>query len=185
MSSPFYGERIYLTPMQNNDIPQFAQWVDDFNLQQLVNPGIFTPTDAETLRDPNGWLQRSLNDPNSYDFSVRDLQSDTLMGMGALVGVHAYLHHAEIGINLANPDYRGRGYGGDVMQTLMRFGFLHLNLHRIYLTVWSYNHRAVRLYERLGFVHEGVQRQFSIRDGDYHDSLYMGILRREWSELYG
>lgn len=185
MSSPFIGERIYLTAFHNDDIPQFALWVDDFNLQKLVNPGIFEPTDAENLRDPNGWLQQSMQDPHSYDFAVRELGTDTFIGMGAVVGVDTYHHHAEIGINLANPDFQSKGYGGDVMRTLMRFGFMYLNLHRLYLTVWSHNHRAIKLYEKLGFVHEGTQKQFSIRDGVYHDSHFMGMLRREWSERYG
>jgi RimJ/RimL family protein N-acetyltransferase len=68
------------------------------------------------------------------------------------------------------------------MQTLLRYGFQQLNLHRIYLRVFSENQRAVHLYEKLGFQQEGRWRQAEFRSGRYHDILWMGLLRDEWTE---
>ena len=42
------------------------------------------------------------------------------------------------------------------------------------------NHKAIALYERLGFVHEGTHREFLERDGQRHDMLLYGMLRPEW-----
>jgi RimJ/RimL family protein N-acetyltransferase len=53
-------------------------------------------------------------------------------------------------------------------------------MHRLNLTVFSYNTRAIRLYERLGFVKEGVQREFLQRDGQRHDMIFYGLLASEW-----
>jgi RimJ/RimL family protein N-acetyltransferase len=55
-----------------------------------------------------------------------------------------------------------------------------LNLHRVQLTVFSYNERAIALYEKLGFQREGVYREFIQRDGRRYDMYLYGLLRREW-----
>jgi RimJ/RimL family protein N-acetyltransferase len=62
----------------------------------------------------------------------------------------------------------------------VKCSLLHLNLHRIMLTVSSLNIGAVKAYTRAGFQQEGVLRQASYRDGAYHDKIIMAILRPEW-----
>jgi RimJ/RimL family protein N-acetyltransferase len=56
-------------------------------------------------------------------------------------------------------------------------------LHRIFLRVHADNQRAIRVYEKIGFVHEGRQRQAEFHGGQYHDLLFMSMLRPEWEEL--
>ncbi|GGJ68419.1 hypothetical protein GCM10007111_32730 [Virgibacillus kapii] len=62
----------------------------------------------------------------------------------------------------------------------MTYAFLEMNLHRISLRVFSFNHRAVHLYEKLGFKHEGTTRQYLFRNGNWHDLLHKGILQSEF-----
>ncbi len=79
-----------------------------------------------------------------------------------------------------NAAYWGQGYGYEAMVLALNFAFNELNLHRLQLTVYSYNERAIHLYERLGFQREGVYREFLLRDGQYHDMYQYGILSHEW-----
>ncbi len=58
-------------------------------------------------------------------------------------------------------------------------------LRRVQLTVFSYNERAIALYEKLGFRREGAFREFLQRDGKQYDMYLYGLLRREWEALYG
>ena len=60
-----------------------------------------------------------------------------------------------------------------------------MNLHRVQLTVFAYNERALALYERLGFQREGVYREFIQRDGVRYDMYLYGLLRREWEAQAG
>jgi RimJ/RimL family protein N-acetyltransferase len=54
----------------------------------------------------------------------------------------------------------GKGYGYEAMQLVLRFAFDELNLHRVQLTVFSYNERVIVLYEKLGFQHKGKYREY-------------------------
>ncbi|MCZ7546462.1 MAG: GNAT family N-acetyltransferase [Anaerolineae bacterium] len=78
------------------------------------------------------------------------------------------------------PAQLGQGYGRAAIALALAFAFDELNLHRVQLTVFSYNTRAIALYEGLGFRREGVYREFLHRDGARHDMLLYGLLAREW-----
>ena len=63
--------------------------------------------------------------------------------------------------------------------------FTHLPIHRISLDVFDFNPRAAHVYERVGFVREGVLRDALHWDGEYHDSIVMSILRPDWDIARG
>ena len=56
----------------------------------------------------------------------------------------------------------------------------HLNLNRIFLNVFENNPRAIRAYEKAGFVLEGRLRQAEFKDGKYIDILVMSILKDDY-----
>lgn len=63
---------------------------------------------------------------------------------------------------------------------MLAYAFETLNLNRVELGVHDFNTRAIRAYERAGFVREGVRRQHAFIDGRYIDSLVYGILASEY-----
>ena len=72
----------------------------------------------------------------------------------------------------------------DAMKVALRYAFTELNLRRVTLTVFEYNPRAIRSYEKTGFQHEGRLRGALLRDGKRWDMFYMGILCDDWMKLY-
>lgn len=68
------------------------------------------------------------------------------------------------------------------MKLILDFGFLEMNLHRIYLRVFSFNSRAIKLYEKLGFQQEGKSRESIFRNGKWHDIIHMSIMQNEYAE---
>ena len=58
--------------------------------------------------------------------------------------------------------------------------FTDLPVHRIQLEVFAFNPRAQHVYERVGFRREGVLRDALRWDGEYHDTIVMGLLRADW-----
>ena len=58
--------------------------------------------------------------------------------------------------------------------------FGSLGLHRVALSVFAFNERAIRAYLRVGFVTEGRAREAIWRDGRWWDELHMSVLEPEW-----
>ena len=65
-----------------------------------------------------------------------------------------------------------------------RFAFSEIGLHQLSLDVFSFNPRAIRAYEKAGFVREGALRDAVIDSatGSYGDDILMSILESEWRE---
>ena len=57
-----------------------------------------------------------------------------------------------------------------------------MNINKIKLHVYSFNPRAIKSYEKCGFIKEGVLRQEIFRKGKYHDEIIMGLLRDEFGK---
>ena len=86
-------------------------------------------------------------------------------------------------IGIFNRDYWNRGIGTEATRLVLRFGFEDLGLHRIELRVVDYNVRAIKSYEKAGFVKEGVERETVFLDGQWHSDLRMAILEQEYRAL--
>lgn len=138
------------------------------------------PAVPSTLAETIDWIEREQKNRNSFHFSIRRIEDDALIGFCELDGIEWNNGASGLGIGLGDPETWGKGYGREAMQLLLRFAFHELNLHRIGLTVFSYNNRAIALYEGLGFVREGTERERLHRDGTRYDMHYYGLLRREW-----
>lgn len=119
---------------------------------------------------------------------VEGLGPDDLL-LGAFVdsrlvgaaGLHRFdgrrRHAATLGIGVAD-DHDGQGIGTALLMALLEAADRWLDLHRIELTVFIDNDRAIRLYERHGFEREGILRDWAVRDGSYVDAVAMARLRR-------
>jgi RimJ/RimL family protein N-acetyltransferase len=160
------------------DLDLWMQWNQNSDFQQLYDWGPSTLLSKQRLKE------RMEKDAESmYYFSIHNLGDDKIIGTVDLSGINWTARDASLGIGIGEKDFWGKGYGTDAMNLILRFGFESLNLNRIWLTVFEYNERAYRCYERLGFTTEGRQRQVLNRFGKRWDMIFMGILRSEWEAM--
>lgn len=87
---------------------------------------------------------------------------------------------ARLAIGIFDRRFWSQGYGSEAIRLLLRYGFEDLDLHRIDLRVLEYNLRAIRAYEKCGFVREGVERETALVDGEWHGDVIMSILEHEF-----
>ncbi|MFK3780062.1 GNAT family N-acetyltransferase [Agrobacterium sp. NPDC089420] len=84
------------------------------------------------------------------------------------------VHRGALGIGIL-PPHRDRGLGERLMRRTLDAA-RDRGLHRVELSVHADNTRAIALYEKIGFVHEGRARDAVLIDGRYIDSLNMAII---------
>jgi UDP-4-amino-4,6-dideoxy-N-acetyl-beta-L-altrosamine N-acetyltransferase len=86
-----------------------------------------------------------------------------------------------IGLDILK-EYRGQGNGFMGFKTLLEYCFKELNMNRTWLLVIENNKPAINLYNKLGYVVEGRQRQRLYRDRKYLDYIMMSLLREEYND---
>ncbi|TFH01539.1 MAG: N-acetyltransferase [Candidatus Thorarchaeota archaeon] len=87
------------------------------------------------------------------------------------------IYNERLGIAIHSPQDWEKGYGSEAIQLLLDFGWKHLNLRRIELSVFAFNERAKHVYEKLGFKEWGIAHKIFFIEGEYHDAHYMEIFR--------
>jgi RimJ/RimL family protein N-acetyltransferase len=187
MTNPslFEGKLVRLAAWDpETDATSFARWSTDSEYLRLfgAEPAYPQPVGAHKKQ-----LERLAKRTDQFTFLIYPLApaDAEAIGLVELDGI-AWAHgEGWLGIGLGDRDYWGQGYGTDATHLILRFGFTELNLHRISLTVFDYNTRALQVYRKLGFVEEGRAREFLQRDGRRWDMIFMGLLRSEWQAQQG
>ena len=82
-------------------------------------------------------------------------------------------------IALAGASVRGQGFGTEAGRAVVEWAFDEVGLHRISLDVYSFNPGAQRSYEKIGFQVEGRARDTLLWDGEWVDSVLMGMLAHD------
>lgn len=171
----FTSARLRLATPRPEDVDILAQWSQDDVYLRLLDDDPVTPQSAAQYAN----LETNLATNSAY-FHVRTLDDDQLIGFVVLFNIKWRNQTAEMAIAIGDPAQRGQGYGREALDLLLGYAFHELGLYRVGLTVLDYNTAAIRAYERVGFVREGVQRGAIWRAGNRYDLLSYGILRTEW-----
>lgn len=169
------GQQVRLRAIERSDLPLAVQYLNDGDvLQYFGQPG---PLSMENEED---WYERMLHDDRVVNFAI-EVDGRYAGGCG-FVGIDHLHRRAELGIFVGDKALWGRGVGSEAMTLLVDYGFDYLNLHRIFLRVFAENERAIRVYQRVGFQHEGRFRDAEWRHGRWHDMLFMSVLESEWRQ---
>ena len=178
------GQRIRLRPIEREDLPRFVKWFADEETRSYLMMHL-----PLSLAQEEQWFERNSAAGDEQAWAIDVQPQDATMAPWDLIGSCGFsrikwrCQWAEAGIWIGAREYWSRGYGTDAMRTLVRWGFNTLNLHRICLHVYADNLRAIRSYQKAGFVEEGRLREHDFRNGAYRDEVVMGLLRHEWEAL--
>lgn len=176
--SRLIGKNIVLREFRAEDITGMRGWVTDPEVSRHLSGTYIRP---QTWEQTESFLHNMLHgDAGGVNFVIAERESLRYMGQCNLMMIDNLNHKAELAIVIGR-EHHGKGYGREAIGLLLDFAFNQYNLNRVFLKVHDDNTRAIRLYERCGFRHEGRLRQERFADGRYKDILVMGILRDEFN----
>lgn len=179
----YYGEKVKLRAMEMSDLSNIMEGWNTFEMRRFLASAV--PMSENTERE---WLERTTKaDPwrdGSMTLAIEDKKTGQFLGSVSLFDISRGNQRAEFGIAIHKPENFGRGYGTDATRVMLWIGFHVLGLNSIYLLTASYNERGQRAYEKAGFKRNGLFRQASYMQGEFHDMITMDILRDEFLELY-
>ncbi|MBU7597149.1 GNAT family N-acetyltransferase [Streptomyces sp. P38-E01] len=174
------GEVVRLRCVTESDLPALLPMLRDPEAARLTGSHDADPDESQ-LRD---WYAGRRGQDGRLDLAVVERTTGNVIGEAVL---NEYDHHngsCNFRIALV-PGSHGRGSGTEATRLLVGHGFEVLGLHRISLEVYAFNPRARRVYEKVGFVTEGVLREALLWEGRRTDAAVMSILAPEWARHRG
>ncbi|MFF8472715.1 GNAT family N-acetyltransferase [Streptomyces sp. NPDC015414] len=172
------GRRTVLRPFTEADADAMGEIVADPEVVRFT----FEPSTELTPDRLRTWYGSRATAPDRLDLAVTDPETGEVLGEVVLYEYDAAARSCTFR-TLIGPRGRGRGIGTEATRLIVAHGFGSLGLHRVELAAWAHNHRALRVYEKAGFVVEGVRREVQVREGEWADEVIMAILDREWAAL--
>jgi len=177
------GEQIRFRGIEKEDLTYFVKWLNDPEVKHGLS--IIMPL---SLAEEEEWFAELLKKPPFEKPLAIEIQPDPqvdewiFVGNFGIFGIDWVNRFGEIGIHIGEKGYWNQGYGTKAMGLILKHGFESLNLHRLWLRVFETNNRAVRVYEKAGFIKEGIYREGQFLDGKYVDVMIMSVLKTEWKE---
>ena len=170
------GQKIELRRHVRENYRLYAGWYEDPEIWHLTSwaPSPLNHSAVEKLFE-----DRELSQTDD-SFAIHIKGDDEPIGVISLMNKSEANESAELSVIVGHRDDRHKGYGTEAIDRLLRYAFEELGLNRIGLSVFDFNQEAISAYEKLGFVVEGRFRQAIKRRSDFHDAIFMSILKKEY-----
>ncbi len=162
---------IYLKKMKYSDTENIVKWRNcDAVRKNFIYQELFTKESHEH------WIHTMVETGKVVQFIIYLQENDMPVGSVYIRDIDRTHRKAEYGIFIGEEAARGKGIGTAAARLMIRYCFEQEGLHKVSLRVLAENARAIRSYEKAGFVKEAYLQDDVYIDGRYHDIVLMAIL---------
>lgn len=169
-----------LRELERRDLPTVNIWRNNPELIELLG----APFRYISLDVDNSWFEDYMeNRGNTVRCAIVEDSCDSILGMVALTSIDYINQSAVFHIVIGEVKNQGKGIGTFAVRAILYHAFYNMNLQRVELTVLESNVRAQHLYEKCGFVKEGVKRNAIYKNGEFANILVYAALKSEFSTV--
>lgn len=169
------GKRIYLRLLEKEDLKLRVDWInDEENSRTLM---FDWPT---SLAKTESWFNNTMFDKSKCNLTIVDKETDKAIGMTGLIDIDYRHLRAQFYITIGDKDFRGLKLPDEIIPLVLSYAFSELGLKRVFLHTLPNNDKARKIYERNGFISEGIMRRHFFSHGQYNDLHIHSILFEDW-----
>jgi ribosomal-protein-alanine N-acetyltransferase len=172
------GEKTRLRPMTLEEADLVFAWLGDPEVNEFWGGRDRTRSKEEFLTDWKPYYFDGSEPERGRCFAIE--AEGRPIGMIAYNAIIRRDRSVDIDVIIGEKAYWSRGYGTDAIRAFLRYLFEVVGMHRVALGTYATNARAIRCYEKCGFVREGVQRESEWVDGRWVDAVLMSVLEQEF-----
>ena len=167
------GERIYLSPINTDDIETYTKWINDPEV--ALNLGAY-PIQFSLLNEKTALEELAAG----QNYAIVRAEDDVLLGNIGLVDLSQLHQKVEVGLFIGEESNRSQGYGAEALRLMLTYCFQTLNMHNVCLHVHGDNARGISCYEKVGFKKCGQRREALFKNGKFVDLIQMDLLAPEY-----
>lgn len=170
-------EEVVLRQITESDTDNIVKWRNAPD----VKKNLYTQAPLTTEQHLN-WLKNKVNTGYCAQFIIEVHSPDSMRSIGTVFikNIDRINLKGEYGIFIGESDARGKGFALKATVKILQHAFEELKLNRIYLTVFSDNLAAINVYQKAGFVQEGILKQDVFRFDRFSDVVCMAITKDLW-----
>lgn len=170
--------RIYLRLMTREDTDNIIKWRNNDEVRsQFIYQKPFTKESHEK------WIETMVETGKVVQMIIVLNDGDRPIGSVYVRDIDDEHKKGEYGIFIGEMDCLSKGYGTEAAELMVQYAFEYLGLHKLMLRVYADNERAIKSYEKAGFVKEAYLKDDVYVQGKYRDIVLMAIFNEEDKEV--
>ncbi len=166
-----------LRKLKDEDAAGMLEWMRDKDIQKKFQFAAADRTEEDVLEFIHS-ASYELEHGKSLHYAITE-DGGEYLGTISLKNVNLKAKNAEYAIVLRKKA-QGCGMAAHATEEILRIAFDQIALERVYLNVLKENTRAIKLYEKSGFIYEGEFRNHLFLNGEYRTLKWYGILKKEY-----
>ena len=165
-----------------NDKEIYENWFGQYAYEKSAHLG-YEPKDMlnATEEEWNEVFHDPHHEPHRSIFSI---YSEKVHIGEAQLSIDESLGDVQMSVLIGDKEYWHKGYGTQTVLALLEHSFLNLGLYRAWADIPEFNVHAIKLFEKIGFIHEGTFRKSRPKNGQRFNSVIMGYLIEEYENEY-
>lgn len=168
------GEKVILRPFEKGDFPYIEECLQDPEVLKLT--GSSEDFDKEKI---SNWYNTRNDQTDRLDMAIVDPSQGILVGEVVINLYDEETHSMNFRI-LIGPRGRNRGLGTEATQLILNYIFEKTTINYLTLSVFAFNPRAKKVYEKVGFVEVSIDKNELEFEGEWIDSINMKLTREAW-----
>ncbi|KAE9402893.1 acyl-CoA N-acyltransferase [Gymnopus androsaceus JB14] len=172
----FETDRLHLRAVREADFEKLVALRNHHRVQKMLSPDFVVPFGIKSEEELRARCSSSL-----LYVVIETKQNQEFVGFVSLFNAQTKNCDAMVALGLL-PEFWGQGFATEVLRFIIDYAFHQLAMHRITLCVYGNNTAAIKVYNKVGFVQEGVQRKANWIDGKWHDVIWMAVLDEDWED---
>lgn len=168
--------QISIRKFEDRDVENKVRWINDPRNHTYLHYDL--PLEVEKTRK---WFQSIKDRTDRYDAVIE--ADGVAVGLIGLLGIDMRNRKAEYYVCLGEQAYRGKGIAGEATKLLLKYAFVDLNINKVYLYTEYDNLKARRLFEKAGFIQEGLLKEDLIYNGRRVDRYVYGYTKQAYEAV--
>ena len=167
-------KRLNLRTLQKLDIN------NDY-LEALNNESIVGMTEARhkiwTIKNVEEFINLNNNSSDMLLIGVFLKENNIHLGNVRLLNINKIHKRAEISMLFYRKDYWNEGLATEALEQVINYSFNKMGLRRICGDYFENNHASKRIFEKLGFIVEGVYKEHFYSNGNFVNSIRVALMK--------
>lgn len=175
--------RLALIEIKQEHLGDIFKLFSDNKVTQFYN--VVTLTKEEEAQKFIDWFRNRFAAKSAVRWGI------SLKGHNSIIGTIGFnnftkRHRANLGYDL-QAGFWNKGYATEALKVVIDFGFNELNINRIEAEVMQGNTASERVLTKLGFIREGILRQWMYWSDKHYDMTMFSLLKSDpkWTEKNG
>ena len=172
------GNYVILRALEKDDLVILRDWRNSLHIRKSTREYKLL-----NMFNQKNWFEsiHKSNPPREIMFGILNKRKK-LVGVTGLTYIDWKNRHSEISIYLSTKCWQSKPDAKEVINLIMEYGFEELNLHRLYVEIYTLMKENIKLFTQMKFVKEGQLREKIWRQNKWWDTVIYSKLAQEYEQ---